>query len=91
MTHDERIEKVARALHVVWIPDPDPWEDIGEMNRNYYLEAAEAALAAAGMEEMVREAARLTLYRAMSSTPFGEEPATTDQWLDDIVREVMGK
>jgi hypothetical protein len=53
---------------------------------------ARAAIAAyrPAVEGMVREAAKLSLYEAMSNTPWGDEPQATDKWCADIVARVMG-
>ena len=42
-------------------------------------------------ERVVRKAAVQTLIKAMQNTPWGEEPKTMNDWIDRIVREVMGE
>jgi hypothetical protein len=74
MTHDERIENVARAVDRFVDADLSPAE---------WTRLAEAALDAAGIEEMVREAAIMGLQ-------FGGEYLAGDSEVDAIVREVMG-
>ena len=80
MTHDERVEKDARAIH--YISDRTlPYET----EHKYWNLIAEAALAAAGVEEMVREAA----YKGYQQGRYGSTSKGDD--VADIVREVMGK
>lgn len=83
MTHDERIEKVARALydHAVG-PDFPLFDRLPADVQLYWLRQATAALAAAGVEEMVREA----VSRTCELCDYGFSPD-----VDDIVRKVMGK
>lgn len=70
MTHDERIEAVARAIQA----------EFGGYGKLFatYRDMAEAALAAAGVDEMVREAVRLGRFLPSAD-------------VEVIVREVMSK
>ena len=83
MTHDERIEAMARAH---WSNEPNSrmlatFDELSDEAHERLFKNMEAALAAAGVEEMVREAARKT------AAPL----ELRDEWVDDLVREVMGK
>jgi hypothetical protein len=81
MTHDERIENVARAVDRFVDADLSPAE---------WTRLAEAALAAAGVEEMVRAAAFDGFVQGQSFDGFDNRVGTAAT-IDDIVREVMGK
>jgi hypothetical protein len=89
MTHDERIEAMARAINAEFYGHP--WDETTAFRQGLCFDMALAALAAAGVEEMVREAAKLALYKALSNTPWGGHPDSTDEWCQSIVRAVMGK
>jgi hypothetical protein len=88
MTHDERIEAMARAIwnaESVRAASRDrciDWLDVSERHRSDYIFLATAALAAAGVEEMIREAAEKAWDVGGMSEPMV---------LRQIVREVMGK
>jgi hypothetical protein len=84
MTHDERIEKVARAIFDIDIEATAVWDECSAWLKNNYRLMATAALAAAEVDEMVREAAAMGLQ-------FGGEYTARDSDLDAIVREVMGR
>ena len=92
MTHDERIEAMAIAMMEAegyWADEPDEyWMD---EQKPLYRRMATAALAAAGVEEMVREAAieawQAGAYSASEYYKGGFDPAA----IATIVREVMGK
>jgi hypothetical protein len=91
MTHDERIEAMAIAMMEAegyWADEPDDkcWMD---EQKPLYRRMAEAALAAADVEGMVREAAREAWdLGCMSETSDIEQ---RNQDAEEIVREVMGK
>jgi hypothetical protein len=88
MTHDERIEAMARA-----ICDSDyygAWDECSEEWRCNLRAMATAALAAAGVEEMVRAAAFDGFVQGQSFDGFDNRVGTAAT-IDDIVREVMGK
>jgi len=76
MTHDKRIEAMLIAFYNV--ADSGMWT---------YGTAMEAALAAAGVEEMVRAAAIAGYAAGVFSQRGDKEYLSTA----DIVREVMGK
>ncbi len=80
MTHDKRIEAMLIAFYNV--ADSGMWT---------YGTAMEAALAAAGVEEMVREAVMqgVSLGWDLNETRMGEKEYEARK--SDIVREVMGK
>lgn len=80
MTHDARIEAMARAICST-IPARilTDWTD--------WADAAKAALAAAGVEEMVRAAAFDGFVQGQSF----DNRVGTVAIIDAIVREVMGK
>ena len=95
MTHDERIDAIARALQrrarqrCGWPWSDDDFNSLMQSHKIALLENAEAALAAAGVEEMVREAAREAWdLGCMSETSDIEQ---RNQDAEEIVREVMGK
>jgi hypothetical protein len=103
MTHDERIEAMARAV----------CEQFYGTSYEWWYRMAESALAAAGVEEMIREA--IGAYRGMLNDALSVDLENGVKWLsqraaesfgrdypelcraleadseDDIVREVMGK
>jgi hypothetical protein len=98
MTHDERIEAMARAMHAADVEprkfDPH-WivRDFDELNciaKGWWHRMATAALAAAGVEEMVREAAFDGFVQGQNFDGFDNRVGTAAT-IDDIVREVMGK
>jgi hypothetical protein len=80
MTHDERIEAMARVID--WFVDAD-------LSREEWAQVAEAALAAAGVEEMVREAADKGYEEGFQCLEYDMQ-AESDA-VEAIVREVMGK
>jgi hypothetical protein len=91
MTHDERIEKVARAIYCAqgYII---PFEmQFGDELKAWRATAA-AALAAAGVEEMEQEAARLrdAIAHAIIMLQTGMPEYDAHDVLD-VLREVMGK
>jgi hypothetical protein len=94
MTHDERIEVMAKALYRHFLLGEcgrfPGLEDEVSAHWETFLPEARAAWAAAGVEEMVREAAKLALYKALSNTPWGGRADSTDEWCQSIVRAVMG-
>ena len=92
MTHDERIEAMARAIFDSDFLDEEKWSSVGKVYAATYRRMATAALAAAGVEEMVREAAiEAWQAGAYSASEYykggGFDPAA----IATIVREVMGK
>jgi hypothetical protein len=90
MTHDERIEAMALALydHAVG-PDFPPFDRLPAAVQLYWVQQATAALAAAGIEEMVREAADEG-FEAGFLCVYYETQEVADT-VDAIVREVMGR
>lgn len=96
MTHDERIEAMTRAMHAADVEprkfDPH-WtvRDFDELNcigNGWWHRMATAALAAAGVEEMVRAATYDGWCSGFCSTG-GDEERTED--VDAIVARVTGK
>jgi hypothetical protein len=83
MTHDERIEAMARAIHDAEVSmfDSPRW-----LRR---LEQAKAALAAAGVEEMVRRAADKGFEEGFQCMQYDMQKVADA--VDAIVREVMGR
>jgi hypothetical protein len=78
MTHDERIERMARAFAATY------------REGHGYHEGIEAALAAAGIEGMVREAANRGFVAGFDwHTDYKTYSSCSE--IDAIVREVMGK
>ena len=93
MTPDERIEAMARAIYRSHQIDRDgipPTIDDEETSWHLWKPEAEAALAAAGVEEMVREAAFDGFVQGQNFDGFDNRVGTAAT-IDDIVREVMGK
>ena len=87
MTHDERIELMARAIFDSDFLDEEKWSNVGKVYAATYRRMATAALTAAGVEEMVREAAREAWdLGCMSETSDIEQ---RNQDAEEIVREVM--
>jgi hypothetical protein len=97
MTHDERIEAMARAMRAAdteprkfdahW--NVRPFDEQHDEAKAWWHRMATAALAAAGVEEMVRAAAREAWdLGCMSETSDIEQ---RNQDAEDIVREVMSK
>ncbi len=78
MTHDERIEVCLDAL-TNYVDDANGYPE------DYLRKAVIDILAAAGVEEMVREAA----YKGYQQGRYGSTSKGDD--VADIVREVMGK
>ena len=91
MTHDERIEAMAIAMMEAegyWADEPDEyWMD---EQKPLYRRMATAALAAAGVEEMVREAVLAGAKHGYECAGRGDYAAQPCD-IDDLVREVMGK
>jgi hypothetical protein len=75
MTHEERIEAMARAINEKFYGWR--WEGTSDFRKDICTELAITALAAAGVEEMVREA-------AIMGADFGFD-------VDAIVARVLGK
>jgi hypothetical protein len=74
MTHNERIEAVARAIH--YISDRTlPYET----EHKHWDLIAEAALAAAGVEEIIREA--IGAYRGMLNDALSVDLENGVKWL----------
>jgi len=95
MTHDERIEAMARAIARGFAEATSNEDGDGETLDEYvdkywpeFVGDARAAWAAADVEGMVREAALLSLQKALRHTPFGHD--AHKPWADDIVARVMG-
>jgi hypothetical protein len=90
MTHDERIKAMAEAIFKADFPDDeDLWDECEGDMQAVYNRMATAALAAAGVEEMVREAAREAWdLGCMSETSDIEQ---RNEEAEEIVREVMGR
>jgi hypothetical protein len=88
MTNEERIEAMARALFLEDVDGVAAWEECGSWLQANYRRMAGAALAAAGVEEMVREAARRGWDCGVDTPSRGY--ARRDRDVDTIVREVMG-
>jgi hypothetical protein len=87
MTHDERIEAMARAICEQFYGTS--WELTSHFRQQICIGLADKALDAAGVEEMVREAAREAWdLGCMSETSDIEQ---RNQDAEEIVREVMGK
>jgi len=83
MTHDERIEACLDAL-TNYIDDPD-----GGYPSDYLRKAVIDILAAAGIEDMVREAADKGYEEGFQCLEYDMQ-AESDA-VEAIVREVMGK
>jgi len=88
MTHDERIEAMAKAH---WLASPhsgmfSKWEDSHPVTVSVLHEQMEAALAAAGLEEVVRSAA---VKAACAENQYQWGIDSSD--IDEIVKEVMGR
>ena len=85
MTNEERIEAMAKAIAEVDADETDdPWEELNPLSQWAYRRMAKAALAAAGVEEMVREAA---VKAACGESQYQWGLDSSD--IDEIVREVM--
>jgi hypothetical protein len=91
MTHDERIKAMAEAIFKADFPDDqDLWDECEGDMQAVYNRMATAALAAAGVEEMVREAVFAGAkhgYKCAWRGDYAAQPCD----IDDLVREVMGK
>jgi hypothetical protein len=86
MTHDERIERMARAVYTA--AETDEIEFPFEQDRAYYCGIATAALAAAGIEDMVREAANRGFVSGFDwHTDYKTYSSCSE--IDTIVRKVM--
>ena len=79
MTHDERIEAMARAINEKFYGWQ--WEGTSDFRKDICTELAVTALAAAGVEGMLKDGIR----KALRPLELDEDRLT------DIVREVMGK
>lgn len=94
MTHDERIEKMARAMHAADVEPRmfDPhwivrgFDELNCIAKGWWHRMATAALAAAGVEEMVRAAFNAGWRERTIYDVTGHCKAE-----DAIVREVMSK
>jgi len=97
MTHDERIEAMARAMRAADVEprkfdahwNVRPFDEQHEEAKQWWYRMAAAALAAAGVEEMVEQAAYEGWHCGRGSDPDAGEISQRES--DAIVREVMGK
>jgi hypothetical protein len=80
MTHDERIKAMAEAIFKADFPDDqDLWDECEGDMQAVYNRMATAALAAAGVEEMVREA--IGAYRDMLNDALSVDLENGVKWL----------
>jgi hypothetical protein len=81
MSHDERIEAMARAICAEDFGNAHEWDDTtSEILRESYRDQAIAALAAAGIEEIVRSG--IDAYRDMLSDALSADLENGVQWLN---------
>ena len=87
MTNDERIEAMARAINAEFYGQA--WDKTTVFRKGACFDTALAALAAARLEEMVREAADEGFEAGFLCVHYETQEAADT--VNAIVREVMGK
>jgi hypothetical protein len=87
MKPEERIEKVARAIFDIDIEATAVWDECSAWLKNNYRLMARAALDAAGIEALVRKAARVGWGMGYGSPT--DNVRQRDKDSDYVVEEIM--